>query len=257
MYYQLISYLKFLVKSTNQHGIHSPFVFNLVTQCFYDKTNFSGYTKLADHRKRLCNSSKSIDITDFGQGSRVFKSNKREIAAIAKNAGISKKRQRLLFRIMRYLQIDTALELGTSLGLATAALSVANSSAKINTVEGCPNTSEVAKKHFNDFHLKNIKLHTKDFEAYLAENDSEEQQLVYIDGNHHKEKTLQYFKTLLKHTTNDSVFIFDDIYWSRQMTQAWQEIIKHPKVTVSIDTFYWGLVFFRSEQPKEHFNIRL
>ena len=104
---------------------------------------------------------------------------------------------------------------------------------------------------------KNIQLHTKDFEAYLAENDSEDQQLVYIDGNHNKDKTLQYFKTLLKQATNDSVFIFDDIYWSPQMTAAWKEIIEHPKVTVSIDTFYWGLIFFRSEQPKEHFNIRL
>jgi predicted O-methyltransferase YrrM len=257
MLYQVQSYLQFLVRSTNQHGIHSPFVFKLVTQCFYDKTNFSEYTSLTEHRKHLNESSESIDVNDFGQGSRVFKSNKRKIDAIVKNAGINSKRQRLLFRVMRYLQVDSALELGTSLGLATAALSLANPSAKINTVEGCPNTSEVAQKYFNVFQLKNIRLHTKDFEAYLAENDSEKQQLVYIDGHHNKDKTLQYFKTLLKQTTNDSVFIFDDIYWSLQMTEAWKEIIEHPKVTVSIDKFYLGLVFFRSEQPKEHFNIRL
>ena len=257
MFYQIKSYLKFLVRSTNQHGVHSPFVYKLITQCLYDRKKYSEYTKLTEYREHLYNSLESIDVTDFGQGSRVFKSDKRKITAIAKNAGITPKRQRLLFRIMRYLHVDTALELGTSLGLATSALSVANPSAKINTVEGCPNTSEVAQKYFNDFQLKNIRLHTKDFEAYLAENDSEEQQLVYIDGNHNKEKTLQYFKTLLKQTTNDSVFIFDDIYWSPKMTEAWQEIIQHPKVTVSIDTFYWGFVFFRSEQPKEHFNIRL
>ena len=196
-------------------------------------------------------------MADFGQGSRVFKSNKRKITAIAKNAGITPKRQRLLFRLMRYLNVDSALELGTSLGLATVALSVANPLSKINTVEGCPNTSEVAQKYFNDFQLKNIQLHIKDFEVYLTENISEEQQLVYIDGNHNKDRTLQYFEILLKQATNESVFIFDDIYWSPQMTEAWQEIIKHPKVTVSIDAFYWGIVFFRSEQPKEHFNIRL
>lgn len=257
MLYQLKSYLKFLARSTNQHGIHSPFVFNLVTQCFYDKTFFSEYEQLAAYRKQLFESSESIDVTDFGQGSRVFKSNKRKVAAIAKNVGITSKRQRLLFRIMRYLQIDTALELGTSLGLATASLSVANPSAKINTVEGCPNTSEVAQKYFRDFQMNNIQIHTKKFETYLTENDSENLQLVYIDGNHNKEKTLQYFRTLLKQGTNDSVFIFDDIYWSPQMTEAWKEIIKHPKVTVSIDTFYWGLVFFRKEQSKEHFTIRL
>jgi predicted O-methyltransferase YrrM len=257
MLYQVKSYLKFLVRSTNQHGIHSPFVFNLVTQCFYDNTFFSEYKQLSAYRKQLFESSESIDLASLRQVSRFFKSSKREIPTLTKNAGITPKRQRLLFRLMRYLNGDSALELGTSLGLATTALSMANPSASINTVEGCPNTSKVAQKYFNDFQLKNIRLHTENFEAYVAENDSEVHHLVYIDGNHSKEKNLQYFKTLLKQTTNDSVFIFDDIYWSPQMTEAWKEIINHPKVTVSIDTFYWGLVFFRNEQPKEHFTIRL
>uniref|UniRef100_UPI00404B6DEF hypothetical protein n=1 Tax=Flavobacterium sp. TaxID=239 RepID=UPI00404B6DEF len=35
MHKNLISYLKFLLKSTNQHGVHSPFVFDLVTKCLY------------------------------------------------------------------------------------------------------------------------------------------------------------------------------------------------------------------------------
>jgi len=40
------------------------------------------------------------------------------------------------------------------------------------------------------------------------------------------------------------------------MEAAWEIIKTHPKVTVTIDTFQWGLVFFRKEQPKEHFVIR-
>jgi predicted O-methyltransferase YrrM len=257
VFYQIKSYLKFLLKSKNEHGIHSPFVYDLVTQCFYDKTSFSEYSILKAHRLQLMNASEHIDVTDFGQGSRVFKSNRRKIAAIAKNAGITPKRQQLLFRLMRYFEPETVLELGTSIGLATAALSLAMPSAKINTVEGCKNTSEVAQKYFDAFQLKNIQLYTKSFDDYLTENASEKLQFVFIDGNHNKEKTIEYFEILLKHITNDTLFIFDDIYWSKGMTEAWQEIIGHSKVSVSIDTFYWGLVFFRSEQPKQHFHIRL
>jgi hypothetical protein len=40
------------------------------------------------------------------------------------------------------------------------------------------------------------------------------------------------------------------------MTEAWETIKKHPQVTVTIDTFYWGIVFFRKAQAKEHFTIR-
>jgi len=255
--YQLKSYLKFLLTSSNQHGVHSPFVYDLITKCFYDKANYPEYATLETYRKELLKSSETIAVTDFGQGSRVFKSNQRRIAAIAKNAGITPKRQRLLFRLARYFKPQNSLELGTSLGLATAALSLGNPSGKVNTVEGCLNTAKTAQSYFNEFELSNIVLHTNTFEQFFSENSSETYNVVYVDGNHNKEKTLAYFQTLLKQTSNESILIFDDIYWSPEMTKAWEEIKQHPKVTVSIDTFYWGLVFFRNEQQKQHFNIRL
>ena len=81
--------------------------------------------------------------------------------------------------------------------------------------------------------------------------------LIYFDGNHRKQPTLDYFEALLPTITNDTVWIFDDIHWSKEMEEAWKIIQKHPKVTVTIDTFQWGFVFFRREQPKEHFIIRV
>jgi len=68
---------------------------------------------------------------------------------------------------------------------------------------------------------------------------------------------LHYFDKLVSTITNETVWIFDDIHWSSQMEEAWEIIKKHPKVTVTIDTFQWGLVFFRREQPTEHFIIRI
>jgi hypothetical protein len=62
---------------------------------------------------------------------------------------------------------------------------------------------------------------------------------------------------LLSTITNETVWIFDDIHWSQEMEEAWKTIQQHPKVTVTIDTFQWGIVFFRVEQPKEHFVIRV
>ena len=258
MIYQIKSYIKFLLRSTNQHGVHSPFVYDLVTKCFYNRSGYPEYSILKKYRRQLYESVERIEITDFGAGSRVFKSDERQVASIAKNAGITTKRQQLLFRIMKYFDVKTALELGTSLGLATAAMALSNEKACIMSVEGCPNTAKIASRMFNNFGLSNIMLHVSTFEDFFAtETTSEKYDLVYIDGNHNQEKTLQYFEILLNHVKNNSVLLFDDIYWSKQMTEAWQEIIKHPKVTVSIDTFYWGLVFFRSEQKKQHFSIRM
>jgi predicted O-methyltransferase YrrM len=268
MLFQIKSYLQFLWKSKNEHGVHSPFVFNLVTKCFYDKKpkpDPSGseqakqYKILKEYRNSLLQNKNTIEVTDFGAGSKVFKSNTRQIAKIAKTAGITQKRAELLFRITNYFQPSTILEIGTSLGLATSALALGNPKAKTITLEGCPNTIAIAKNQLQLFDLKNIECITTEFNSYLQTCNPQPAtcNLIYFDGNHSKKATLEYFELLLPTITNESIWIFDDIHWSEDMEEAWEIIKKHPKVTVTIDTFQWGLVFFRREQPKEHFVIRI
>ena len=252
------SYLNFIWNSKNEHGVHSPFVFDLVTKCFYDKKNYPEYAVLKNYRNSLLQNKNTIEVTDFGVGSRVFKSNTRAINQIAKNAGISSKRAELLFRIVNYFQPESILEIGTSLGLATSALSLGNKNAKIVTLEGCPNTIAIAKNQCKLQNLNNIEFVNTKFEDFLKnlKLETRNPKLIYFDGNHSKKATLEYFELLLPTITNDSVWIFDDIHWSSDMEEAWDIIKNHPKVTVTIDTFQWGIIFFRNEQKKEHFVIR-
>lgn len=249
--------------------MHSPFVFNLITKCLYDKKPKQQYAILKKYRNALLENKNTIEVTDFGAGSRVFKSNTRQISQIAKTAGISPKRAELLFRITNYFQPQTILEIGTSLGLATSALALGNPKATITTLEGCANTANQCQLQLQKFNINSIDLVITEFKSYLnnyqlkTEPETEGRtgeancQLIYFDGNHSKTATLDYFELLLPTITNDSVWIFDDIHWSKDMEEAWEIIKTHPKVSVTIDTFQWGLVFFRREQPKEHFVIRV
>ena len=274
MLFQLKSYLKFLWHSKNEHAVHSPFVFNLLTKCFYDKKSKPEYIVLKKYRNTLLANNNTIEVTDFGAGSKVFKSNTRAIAKIAKTAGISPKRAELLFRITNYLQPNSILEIGTSLGLGTSAISVGSRSvgrkATIITLEGCPETAKIAQLQFQKFNCNNVVSIVTTFNSYLEKWNSwpktatehcilniEHFSLIYFDGNHSKKATLDYFEVLLPTITNETLWIFDDIHWSSEMEEAWEIIKKHPKVTVTIDTFQWGLAFFRREQPKEHFTIRI
>lgn len=253
------SYLKFLWNSKNEHGVHSPFVFDLVTKCFYDKKKHPEYQVLKNYRNSLLENKNTIEVTDFGAGSKVFKSNTRAINQIAKTAGISAKRAKLLFRMVTYFQPSSILEIGTSLGLATAALALGNPHALISTLEGCPNTMAIAKIQLQKFSINTVECINIEFLNYLKNSQlpTSNFQLIYYDGNHSKQATLDYFELLLPTITNETVWIFDDIHWSLEMEQAWEIIKTHPKVTVTIDTFQWGLVFFRREQEKEHFVIRV
>jgi predicted O-methyltransferase YrrM len=267
MVFQTKSYLKFLWKSKNEHAVHSPFVFELLTKCFYDKKSKPEYSVLKKYRHQLLQNKKAIEVADFGVGSRIFKSNMRQIAEIAKTAGISPKRAKLLFRIANYFESDTILEIGTSLGLATSALTLGNPNASIVTLEGCSETAKVAQLQLAKLssrtqsrdNLNNIESVVTEFSTYFKTHNLQSTiyDLIYFDGNHSKKATLKYFELLLPTITNETVWIFDDIHWSPEMEEAWEIIKNHPKVTVSIDTFQWGLVFFRREQPKEHFVIRV
>ena len=257
MLYQTFEYIKFLFQSTNQHGVHSPFVYNLVTKCFYDKTKHEAYRNIINYRKALSKDNTRIKVTDLGVGSRVMNQQERLISNIAKNAGTTVKRAKLLFRLINYFKTKQILELGTSLGIATYAMHLGNQKAHINSIEGCPETSKFAEKQLQAFKAKNISLTTNDFKNAIENLNLNSYNLIFFDGNHQKEATLSYFDILLKTITNDTVFIFDDIYWSKKMTEAWHIIKTHHKVTVTIDTFYWGFVFFRKEQAKEHFKIRV
>lgn len=255
----IISYLNFLKNSSNQHGVHSPFVYDLITKCFYDKKRYDEYETLKQYRKSLLENKNFIEVTDFGAGSRVFKSNKRQISKIAETAGISTKRAKLLFRVLNYFQPQNILEIGTSLGLATSALSLGNKTAKIISLEGCSKTQGVAKFQLENSKFQNIEFITTKFEDYLTTHNLKPRtyNLIYFDGNHSKKATLEYFELLLPTITNETVWIFDDIHWSKDMEEAWEIIKIHPKVQVTIDTFQWGFVFFREEQEKEHFVVRV
>lgn len=258
VWFKIKSFIVFLLASKNKHGVHSPFVYDLVAKCFNSHTNPAKMRAFYKIQKSLYSNQNRITITDYGKGSSVFKSNERKVCDIAKIAGINKKKAALLLRIIDYFNPQNILEIGTSVGLGTSVLSIGNPEANIVTLEGCKNTADVAKEVFSKNHLNNIQLVVGNFKDTLSDVLKNKQfDLIYFDGNHQKEPTLQYFHQCLNTIHNNSIFIFDDINWSPEMQMAWQEIKNHPKVTVTINTFFWGMVFFRKEQKKQHFVIRV
>ncbi|WP_296314906.1 O-methyltransferase [Winogradskyella sp. UBA3174] len=255
--YQIIAYIKFLLNSRNQHGVHSPFVYNFITKCLYDKTKHEAYTFINDYRETLKKSNTVLKIKDLGEGSKVLDTNERKVSEMVRTSSSSKKDTKILFRIANYFHSKTILELGTSLGMGTYAIALANQSSSISTIEGCPNTLEFAKSKLQNQKVKNVEFITGNFTDTIPDLKEDTFDFIFFDGHHNKDATIQYFETLLPKVNNDTIFIFDDIYWSKGMTEAWEHIKAQNAVSVTVDCFHLGFVFFRKEQVKEHFKIRL
>lgn len=254
MLHQSIAYLKWLPKTFHLHGIHSPFIFYLEKDVLRGKNHIDVIEKLKSYRKILNDSKEVIKVTDFGAGSRVFTSQQREIKRIVKVASATHKRSLLLQRLVTHFKPKESLELGTSLGIATASLAIQNPG-KVTTIEGCPNTAAIAQRQLKIF--TNIDLRIGNFKDEIKKLYQQQFDFIYFDGNHSKKATLDYVDQLLPTHNETSVWFFDDIHWSPEMTEAWKVIKKIPEITVSIDCFWFGMIFFRTKQAKEDFYIAL
>lgn len=260
-------FIKHYLTATFVDVLHSPFVFNMYNNSIKKQKDTSKFIQIETQRKKLLQSIETIEYTDLGAGSNLLSTNiSKKVSQIAK-AHLKPAR---IAQIIHYLVLNykhkNIIELGTSLGITSSYIASAlkqnytNSQVNFTTIEGVVDIKKLANIQFHNLGLNeyinsvegnfNIQLPT-----VLSNYDSLD--VLFIDGNHTLNATLDYFNQALPLAHNSSVFIFDDIYWSSQMTQAWEQIKAHPQVLQTVDLFYIGLVFFRTEQNKQHFKLRV
>ena len=259
-WYLLKSYFRYLLISKHMkgYGIHSPFVFDLVRNIIYSKSKFYHFKTINSVRKEYLNVRDRIEISDYGAGSKIKKSSQRKVRNIAKYSSIPQKYGELLFRIVVHFKPDNIIELGTSLGLSTLYLALPDRRKKVYTIDACTSSINIAQTTFNELKLNNVNVRIGTFEDLLGSviDEMKSIDLAFIDGNHRKNTTLNYFERCLVKSNNETIFVFDDIHWSKEMYDAWKIISSHPKVTVAIDLFRIGIVFLRGESLKQHFVVR-
>ena len=252
-------YLLHRFKAKTRHGVHSPFVYRLIDKVIYDFEPKKVYADIEALRKQLLNDKRSIQVTDLGAGSKVNNDQTKKISDIARNALKPRRLAQLLYRLAADLKPLNIIELGTCLGITTVYLQNASPKAKVYSLEGSPETAAVALETFQKAGLTNIAEITGNFDDTLPGviNELDQLDFVFVDGNHQRDATIKYFEWCLAKVHEDTMLIFDDIYWSEGMKEAWQEIKAHPRVTVTVDLFWIGLVFFKKGQAKEDFLVKI
>ena len=249
-------FIKYSLIAKGRHGIHSPFVYNLIDQVL--RKPISEEVKSRQNRlfKALKNDDSIINFEEFGAGSKHLKK-KRSVKQIVAINSTKNKYGDLLYRLMKAYKPMNVLEFGTSIGCGTLQLHWGNPEAQLISIEACKETYEFAKKTMAQHQISNqIQLINSTFNDFLEEKILVKFDLVFIDGHHDGKCLIDYVKKLEEHTHNDTIFILDDIRWSMDMLNAWNTLANDDQYHLSIDFFKMGVLIRQSNKRKEHFILR-
>ena len=253
----LLPYLKHLIFAKGPHGVHSPFVFKLITDVLRQQRS-EAWNRIESARRSLLSNDTVYQVKDYGAGSKGLQKTRTYSRAVASSAMPNKKGE-ALHLLVEHMQPSGLLEIGTHFGIGTLYLSEAlHSTKKIKTLEGDPTHASEARELFHSFQKENIEVVEGNFDDTLPAtlNAFPACELVYVDGNHTEEATLRYFEMLLQHK-NITCIVFDDIYWSKGMMRAWKKICADSRIELSLDFYWFGVIFLNGRMRKEHFNLYL
>lgn len=251
---QAVEYIKYRWNAKKRHGIHSPFVYDLMDRCLRIPIKHAHRSLLKTLSKTFSSSKEAITIQDFGVGSQKM-GNQRKISSILKYSSSTGKYGQLLYRIAQHYSPKHILELGTSLGIGTHYLALGAKDSVVTTVEGCPQTHEIANRSLSS--LPNVNSIQGTFDQFfdqLATNTLFD--IVFIDGHHDGTALLHYLERLKAYTHDETLFVLDDIRWSDSMFTAWNEVISSSDYHLTLDFFRLGIVLRKETKEKEHFVLR-
>ena len=248
-------YLTWRLRAKQIGDIDDDFVFDLVS--ILRKKRVSHHCLRYDrYVSRLKKSKRIIETVDFGAGAggKDYQTKKIKLGKLVKQRSHNFKQLHLLYRLAEHFIPKTILELGTAVGVSTVYLKKSIPDSRMVTIEGCEALAGRAKRVLKDLRVYNTEVVVGNFDTTLPEvlKTFDKLDMVFFDGNHRKEPTLDYFNLCYPLAHQDSVFIFDDIHWSKEMEEAWKEIQNDSRVTLTVDLFWFGLVFFNKDLKKQN-----
>lgn len=259
-FYRVAGYLKYKLRARHRkgHGIHSPFIFDVVSVTFRNKSVGEFVLMIEMLRKEALRSKISIEINDLGAGSVITKGNKRKVSEIARYSAVPRKYGILLASLASRFGGGSIVELGTSLGISSMYMAGGSVSSTVYTMEGSGEVVAIARNNFKRGGFQNIHLLEGSFSDMIPviKEKGISPGLVFIDGDHRKEAVLENFGRMAEIAGNDTVIVIDDIHLSPGMEEAWNQIRDYRNVSSTIDIWRMGIVFFRKGMSRSNYVIR-
>lgn len=236
------------------YGVHSPFVFNLITKVIEERCSYYSFYDIELIRKQLHFRDNIITYPDRQQKG-VLRS--RTVGEIVEREAIKPKHGALLFRLTNYFKSKNILQLGPSMGLSTLYLTSYATGLKCIALENIPEFASIAQIVFDKATRNPIDLRTGSYKELLPQalKDIKHLDFVFFNTLYEQQNNIWLFNECVKQVHNETIFVFEGIKASCKMREFWKEVCSHPEVTVTVDLYSMGIVFFNKKLHKRDYIV--
>lgn len=235
-------------------GVHSPFVFNLITKVIEERRPYYRFYDIELERRKLLYREQQLTYPDRQKKNKLRTGT---VSDIVGREAISKKHGALLFRLTNYFKSKYILQLGPNMGISTLYLTSYAPDVTCIALENVPPFAIIAEELFKKQARHPIDLRIGDYKDLLplALKDLPRLDFAFFNTLYEQHNNLYLFEEAVKYINTDTVFVFEGIRANVQMKSFWREVCGHPAVTVTVDLYSLGVIFFNPKLHKRNYIV--
>jgi hypothetical protein len=229
------------------HGIHSPFLFHLITEVVEDKRKLPEYEfvkKLKNKAIQLLDNCSDASFTNVYQQFNLALSNPHQLY---KKVELPFRYAKVVFRLIREFKPSVIANYGPTFGVNLALMAIADNNSIVYQLINDASCNTISKELLNDSAISNIRFFHED--SVLTSSP----EFIYVNYPGNPGRSRSVIQIILENHGADDVLIIRGIHESAEMEIYWMEVIESGSVHVSLDLFEIGIVLFRKGLQKENF----
>ncbi len=223
-------------------GIHSPFVYSLITKVLREKNLYYDYNKIEQLRDALLNDS--------------FLLKDRDTRRIVTKFKTSERHGRFLFRLVNFFHPETLLEIGTGLGVDTLYMASPHADCRCVTLEEDQSLHLLSKMLFSRNCTSNIEAMKGSWEETVKQAITTIEKLDFVCLNAGPQLPIREIYNICRTKMHDqSIFLIRNIRTSIVLFELWEELKKEKNVVTSVDMYSMGILFYNPSLTNQQYNL--